>query len=59
MLGYLKNQSDRMTEILDKYHEDQLEMVKKMDKERVKENEKRTCPSSVTLYKMSKILDTN
>ncbi|XP_048762466.1 uncharacterized protein LOC125671023 isoform X2 [Ostrea edulis] len=49
MLRHLKTQTERMTDILNKYHEDQLEMVKKMDEERVNENEKRTCPLSSEL----------
>ncbi|XP_061187102.1 uncharacterized protein LOC133195264 [Saccostrea echinata] len=54
MMKQLGNQRDNMAEILNQYHTEQLEIVKKIDEERMKEILRRTCPSSNELVKSLK-----
>lgn len=38
-----------MSEVLDQYHKEQMDMIEAMDKELMKEVERRNCPSSVNI----------
>lgn len=38
-----------MSEVLDQYHKEQMDMIEAMDKELMKEVKRRNCPSSVII----------
>lgn len=50
MLKYLKNQRQKMSEVLDDYHSEQLKILAAMDKELTIEVERRNCPTSVIIF---------
>lgn len=49
MMDYLENQRQNISEVLDQYHKEQMDMIEAMDKELMKEVERRNCPSSVNI----------
>lgn len=49
MIDYLENQRQNLSEVLDQYHKEQMDMIEAMDKELIKEVERRNCPSSVII----------
>lgn len=49
MIDYLDNQRQNLSEVLDQYHKEQMDMIEAMDKELMKEVERRNCPSSVII----------
>lgn len=49
MMDYLENQRQNLSEVLDQYHKEQMDMMEAMDKELIKEVERRNCPSSVII----------
>lgn len=49
MIDYLENQRQNLSEVLDQYHKEQMDMIEAMDKELMKEVERRNCPSSVII----------
>lgn len=49
MIDYLENQRQNISEVLDQYHKEQMDMIEAMDKELMKEVERRNCPSSVII----------
>lgn len=49
MMDYLENQRQNISEVLDQYHTEQMDMIEAMDKELMKEVERRNCPSSVII----------
>lgn len=49
MIDYLGNQRQNLSEVLDQYHKEQMDMIEAMDKELMKEVERRNCPSSVII----------
>lgn len=55
MMDYLKNQRQNMSEVLDQYHKEQMDMMEAMDKELMKEVERRNCPSSVIIISLLNI----
>lgn len=50
MLKYLKNQKQKMSEVLDDYHSEQLKILAAMDNELTIEVERRNCPTSVIFF---------
>lgn len=49
MLKYFKNQKQKMSEVLDDYHSEQLKILAAMDKELTIEVKRRNCPTSAIL----------
>lgn len=49
MIDYLENQRQNLSEVLDQYHKEQMDMIEAMEKELMKEVERRNCPSSVII----------
>lgn len=50
MMDYLENQRQNISEVLDQYHKEQMDMIEAMDNELIKEEvERRNCPSSVII----------
>lgn len=49
MIDYLENRRQNLSEVLDQYHKEQMDMIEAMDKELMKEVERRNCPSSVII----------
>lgn len=56
MLKYLKNQKQKMSEVLDDYHSEQLKILAAMDKELTIEVKRRNCPTSVIFFFFQSIL---
>lgn len=55
MMDYLENQRQNISEVLDQYHKEQMDMIEAMDKELMKEVERRNCPSSKDLLEKVRV----